>query len=66
MVALKLLEVVAKNILSSQTKAQDMVAGVVGAKKREPVQTVFKKARKKLGGEFEMAPVTSWHNETPI
>ena len=41
-----------------------MVTGVVGAKKREPLKTGFKKARKKLDGEFEMISVRLWHNET--
>ena len=64
MVTFKLLEVVAKKISSTQIKAHDIVTGLVGAKKLQPLKSGFEKARKTMGGEFEMVSVTLWQNET--
>ena len=61
---MKIREVVAKNILSSQIKFHDIVTGVVGAKKLNPLKSGFEKARKIMGGEFEIVSVNLWDNET--
>ena len=55
MAALKLLEVAAKKISSSQINAQNIVTDLFSAKILPPVNSGFEKARKGLRGEFKMS-----------